>query len=132
MKDNVYTSTPEIYQALSSTSNTGKSIKKENDILLVNNNENDLNYTGVGDKLSKRKTFLTLARPKLFDDNRNKTFDDNVNYSDNVEGEGIEKIIVPSNIINYYTRLEIFFGLKLSGHTNTLFEASNLIDTLYK
>ena len=40
--------------------------------------------------------------------------------SDNdLEGEGIEKIIIPSNINNFYTRLEILLGLKLSGHTNT-------------
>ena len=42
------------------------------------------------------------------------------------------KIIIPSNIIEIYTRLEILLGLKLSGQTNTLTEASNLIDQLYK
>ena len=47
-------------------------------------------------------------------------------------GKGIEKFIIPSNIIDIYTRLEILLGLKLSGHTNTLTEASNLIDQLYK
>ena len=30
------------------------------------------------------------------------------------------------------TRLEILLGLNLSGHTDTLTEASNLIDELYK
>ena len=47
-------------------------------------------------------------------------------------GEGIQRIIIPSNIIDIYTRLEILLGLKLSGHSNTLTEASNLIDELYK
>ena len=51
--------------------------------------------------------------------------------SDNLEGEGV-KIIIPSNIIDIYTRLEVLLGLKLSGHTDTLTEASNLIDELYK
>ena len=37
-----------------------------------------------------------------------------------------------SNIIDINTRLEILLGLKLSGHTNTLTEASNLIDEIYK
>ena len=37
-----------------------------------------------------------------------------------------------TNIIDIYTRLEIPLGLKLSGHTDTLTEASNLIDELYK
>ena len=50
----------------------------------------------------------------------------------NLEGQGIEKIIIPSNTIDIYTRLEILLGLKLSRHTDTLTEASNLIDELYK
>ena len=53
------------------------------------------------------------------------------NESDNLEVQGV-KIIIPSNIIDIYTRLEVLLGLKLSGHTNTLTEASNLIDGLYK
>ena len=53
------------------------------------------------------------------------------NESDNLQGEGV-KIIIPSNIIDIYSRLEILLGLKLSGHTDTLTEASNLIDELYK
>ena len=48
------------------------------------------------------------------------------------QGRGIEKIVIPSNIIDIYTRLEVLLGLKLSGHTDTLTEASNLIDELYK
>ena len=39
---------------------------------------------------------------------------------------------VPSNIIDIWTRLEVLLGLKLSSHTNTLTEASSLIDELYK
>ena len=53
------------------------------------------------------------------------------NDSDNLQGEGV-KIIIPSNIIDIYTRLEVLLGLKLSGHTDTLTEASNLKDELYK
>ena len=49
----------------------------------------------------------------------------------NLQGRGIEKIIIPNNIIDIYTRLEVLLGLKLSGHTDTLTEASNLIDELY-
>ena len=52
-------------------------------------------------------------------------------YFDSLQGEGV-KIIIPSNIIDIYTRLEVLLGLKLSGHTDTLTEASNLIDELYK
>ena len=51
--------------------------------------------------------------------------------SDSFEGNGM-KIITTSNIIDIYSRLEIFLGLKLSGHTKNLTKASNLIDELYK
>ena len=57
-------------------------------------------------------------------------FKKSVNKS-NLEGQ-VVKIILPSNIIDIYTRLEILLGLKVSGHTDTLTEASNLIDELYK
>ena len=55
-----------------------------------------------------------------------------LNLDTKLSGKGIEKIIIPSNIIDIYTRLEILLGLKLSGHSDTLTEASNLIDELYK
>ena len=55
-----------------------------------------------------------------------------LNLDTKLKDNGIEKIIIPSNIIDIYTRLEILLGLKLSGHTDTLTEASNLIDQLYK
>ena len=42
--------------------------------------------------------------------------------------KGVEKIIIPSNIIDINTRLEVLIGLRLSGHSDTLTEASNLID----
>ena len=35
-------------------------------------------------------------------------------------------------MFDIYTRLEILLGLKLSGHTDTITEACNLIDELYK
>ena len=53
--------------------------------------------------------------------------------SDNdLDGQGVEKTIIPSNIIDIYTKLENLLGSKLSGHTNTLSESSNLIDEFYK
>ena len=44
----------------------------------------------------------------------------------------LKKIFIPSNIIDIYTRIEVLLGLTLSGHSNTLSEASNLIEELYK
>ena len=55
-----------------------------------------------------------------------------LNLDTKLKVEGINKIIIPSNIIDIYTRLEVLLGLKLSGHTDTLSEASSLIDELYK
>ena len=49
--------------------------------------------------------------------------------SDDLEGRG-DKTLIPSNIID--TRLEVLLGLKLSGHTNTVTEACNLLYGLYK
>ena len=131
IKDNIYDLTPEIYKALSYTGNTGNTMKNENDILMLNNIKNDLGYTGAGDYSSKRQTFLTKTLPRLVEEIQNRTFEEITNNSD-LEGQGIEKFIIPSNIIDIYTRLEILLGLKLSGHTDTLAEASNLIDELYK
>ena len=98
---------------------------------MLHKRKNDLNYTGVADKSSKRKTFLTKTLPKISDDIQNKTFEEIIDSSDDVQGEGL-KIIIPCDIIDIYTRLELLLGLKLSGHTDTLTEASKLIVELYK
>ena len=55
-----------------------------------------------------------------------------MNLDKKLRGKGVEKVIIPSNIIDIYTRLEVLLGLKLSGHSDTLTEASNLIDELNK
>ena len=126
IKDNIYDLTPEIYKALSYTGYTGKNLKNEKDILMLYNIMNDLGYTGIGDNKSKRKTFLTETLPRLVEDIQNKTFEEI-----DLEGQGV-KIIIPSNIIDIYTRLEILLGLRLAGHSDILTETSNLIDELYK
>ena len=107
-------------------------MKSESDVLMMNNIINDLGYTGVGDRDSKRKTFLTITLPKLVEKIQNRTFGKITRDSDNdLQGQGV-KIIIPLNIIDIYSRLEILLGLKLSGHTDTITEASALIDELYK
>ena len=126
IRDNVYDLTPEIYKALSYTGYIDKTMKNENDVLLMNNIINDLGYTGVEDRDSKRKTFFTITLPQLVDEIQNKTFDEI-----DLEGERV-KIIMPSNILEMYTKLENLLGLKLSGHTNTLTEARNFVDELYR
>ena len=130
INENIYELTPEIYKALSDTGYTGKDMKNESDILMMDNIIRDLGYTGREDRDSKRKTFFLKKLPKLVNDIQNRTFEEITDDSD-LQGEGF-KIIIPSNIIDIYTRLEVLLGLKLSGHTDTLTEASNLIDELYK
>ena len=55
-----------------------------------------------------------------------------LNLVTKLQGSGVEKGIIPSNTNDNYTRLEILLGLNLYGHTDTLTEASKLIDELYK
>ena len=131
IKDNIYDLTPEINKVLSYTGYTVENLKNENDILMLYNIVSDIGYTGLGDKSSKRKIFLTETLPKLVEDIQNKTFGEISDDSSDLESQGV-KIIILSNIIDIYTRLEVLPGLKLPGHTDTLTEASNLIDELYK
>ena len=131
INENIYELTSEIYNALSDTGYTGKTMKNKSDILMMDNIIRDLGYTGRDDRDSKRKTFFLKKLPKLVNDIQNRTFEEITDDSDDLQGEGF-KIIIPSNIIDIYTRLEVLLGLKLSGHTDTLTEASNLIDELYK
>ena len=131
LRDKIYDLTPEIYKALSHTEYTGKTMKNENDILMMNNIINDFVYTGDGDRDSK-KTFFTKILPSIVEEIQNRRFDEIINSSDNdLQGQRI-KIFIRSNIIDIYTRLEFLLGLKLSGHADTLTEASNLIDELNK
>ena len=48
-----------------------------------------------------------------------------------IKGEGL-KIIIQSNFIDIWTRLEVLTGLKPSGHTHTLTKVSNLIYELLR
>ena len=55
-----------------------------------------------------------------------------LNIDTELRGKGIEESFIPSNVSGIYTGLEVLLGLKLSGHTDTLTVASNLVDELYK
>ena len=129
--DNIYDLTPEIYKALSWTSYNGKTMKDEKDILMMSNIINDLGCTSRGDKSSKRQTFFTITLPEWVEKIQKKTFNEITDSSDDLQGKGVN-IIIPSNIIDIYTRLETLLGLKISGHLNTLAEAGNLIDEFHK
>ena len=99
--DNVYEIPPEIHKALSSTGYTGETMKNENDILLMNNFFGDGKYTGRRDRDSKRKTLFTIKLPKRVNAIQNKTFGEI-----EIKGQGV-KFIIPSNITDIYTMLEV-------------------------
>ena len=63
INENIYDLTPVIYKALSPTSYTGKTMINEKDILMMNKIVRDLGYTGIEDRSSNRKTFVTTRLP---------------------------------------------------------------------
>ena len=98
-----------------------------------------LTYVGFYDNIPKiefkaaRMKDALYDLPKAIDKFRNPLLPtiEIVEVSSDLESQGV-KFIIPSNIIDVYTRLEFLLGMKLSGHTDTLTEANNLIDELYK
>ena len=130
-----YDVTPNIQKYSTKTGSTTKSL---------NNNEKETVYDILKDVgfynrrhnkglKSFRMQDALYVLPKVIDKMRNPPLPaiENEEDSSDLQGEGV-KIIIPSNIIDIYTRLEVLLGLKLSGHTDTLTEASNLIGELYK
>ena len=85
----------------------------------------------IGLKSARMKDVL-YDLPKVIDKFRSPPLPSIRNASDSIlEGQGL-KIIIPSNVVDIYTRLAVWLGLKISGHNDTLTEASNLIDEIYK
>ena len=118
INENVFDITQGIQKVVTDTSNIP--IKKLND-------QDRETYNNILESLNLKKYKPVRGESKS---GRYKQSKSNFNKR-NLEGQGV-KIIIPSNIIDIYTRLEILLGLKLSGHTDTLTEASNLIDEVYK
>ena len=57
INDDKYDLTPEKYKALSSTSYTGKTMKNDNEVLMMNNIINDLGYTSLVIRYQEEKLF---------------------------------------------------------------------------
>ena len=130
INENIYELSPEIYKSLSNPLYTGNTMNNDDDFLMLYENLKDVKYTGSGDRPSNRKKFFTIDLPKKVSEIQNIGFDENRDDSDrDLQGEEV-KIIIPSNIIDIHTRLEVLLGFKKSGHTDILTEASNLIDEL--
>ena len=83
-------------------------MKNENHRRTLYNFLTDIGYTEDVEEKTNRKKFFR----KLFKQFRNFKKEE----PDNLKGQGIEKITIPSNIVDIYTRLEVLLGLKLSGH----------------
>ena len=92
-------------------------------------NINDILYTGIGDKSSKRKTFILEDLPEKVAKIEARLA--NEEDSDDLQWDGM-KITISCNNIDFWTRLELLLALKQSGHSDTLTEASYLIDEIYK
>ena len=129
-----YDISPNIQSYFTNTNQTTKYMNDEDKLtvhdILTNISFYSMRHTKALNSARMEDALYNL--PKAIDKIRNPTLPATENESDNLQGEGIQKIIIPKNIIDIYTRLEILLGLKLSGHTNTLTEASNLIDELYQ
>ena len=115
---NKYNITPGVQKVFTETSNIPLKKLNDNDRETHVNTLRDLNFENYKAVSGENKSGRYKTSKAIF--------------KNNLKGQGIEKIIIPSNIIDIYTRLEVLLGLKLSGHTDTLTEASNLIDELFR
>ena len=91
-----------------------KSMKKDSDVLTFNNILDDIAYAGIGDRNSKRKTFILVDSPKGVAEIESRSVNEHESY-DLQEGM---KIKIPPNIIDRWTRLEVLLELRLPDHTD--------------
>ena len=127
INENIYNITPGLQKVFTDTTyGAAKSMKNTEKVVLRDMLQKTCYYIRKRTKgrLSGRDRYI-----KIDLDNNIIKFS---NLDTKLKGRGIEKIIIPSYIIDILTRLEVLLGLKLSGHSDTLTEASNLIDELYK
>ena len=134
IKDREYDFSPDIQAYFTNTKLTTKFLdnsEKETVFDILPNVGFYDNIPKIGFKAARTKDAL-YDLPKAIDKIRRPPLPTIENVEDSSDlGVGI-KIIIPNNIVEIYTRLEVLLGLKLSGHTDTVTEASNLIDELYK
>ena len=118
INEKIHNITPGFQKVLTETSNIPLKKLKDKDREIFNNILESLDFENYKPIRGESKS----GRYKQSKSNFNKR---------NLQGEGV-KLIIPSNIVDIYTRLEVLLGLKLSGHTDTPTEASNSIDELCK
>ena len=119
INEKVYNITPGVQKVLTDTPNI--SMKKLND-------EDREKFNKISESLDFENYRAIRGESKSGRYKQSK-----INFNEhNLKGQRTEKIFIPSNINDIYTTLEILLGLKLSAHTDTLTEASNLIGEIYK
>ena len=137
--ENIYEITPSIQKALTETSYNFTKMS-DDDILTFSKILNDINYNPNEDKSSTRQKYIK-NQLKSRVQNILKTpvaaiasgeSDEYESLESDLEGNGTKTIVVPSDSDEIWTRLQVLLGLKLSGHTDTLMEASQLLDALFK
>ena len=121
--DIVYELTDE-KKTLSRKGYTGKNMKIDTDVLMINYNMNDVGCTATGDFSSKRERVFTEMFPKKVAKFEIRILDED--EYDDLQGERM-KNINPSKLVDVWTRLKVLLRLNLSGLTDTLTEASYLI-----
>ena len=68
-------------------------MENEIDILMLGNILNNLGYRGIVDRDSKRKRVFSKILPKLFEKIQNRTFDEFIDDSNELQGQGLKSII---------------------------------------
>ena len=89
----------------------------------------NIGYTGDEDRPSKREVIFKDGTPIKIAETEARTV--NQVESNGLHGSGLE-LIITSKPVDALTKLELLQGIKLSDHSNTLTEASNLRDEIYK
>ena len=137
--ENIYEITPSIQKALTETSYNFNKMS-DHDILTFSKILNDINYNPNEDNSSTRQKYIK-NQLKSRVQNILKTpivaiasgeSDEYESLESDLEGNGTKTIVVPSDSDEIWTRLQVLLGLKLAGHTDTLIEASQLLDALFK
>ena len=137
--ENIYEITPSIQKALTETSYNFNKMS-DDDILTFSKILNDINYNPNEDNSSIRQKYIK-NQLKSRVQNILKTpvaaiasgeSDEYESLESDLEGNGTKTKVVPSDTDEIWTRLQVLLGLKLAGHTDTLIEASQLLDALLK
>ena len=115
IKDKKYSITPSIRKVLVNTSyDTAKSMNDKDEVFFKDILQKNKYYNHKSTKGS------ISGRDKYNKNILDKDVRRNLNLGTKLDGRGIEKNIIPSNVIDIYTRLAVLLRLKLSGQIDTL------------